>query len=164
MKRLIIVRHAKAVPFGYEDDFNRKLKKSGKDDAADLSSKLKQMGVVPDLIISSPAKRALGTAKVYAKTFDYAKDKIQKEKDLYDGLTTHEFIELLRMIPDAVNTVFVFGHNPTVHYLTNNLVRFFNRDTPTCSTAGIEFKVDTWSKIDSREGDLVFHLTPKSID
>lgn len=164
MKRLVIVRHAKAVPYGYEDDFNRKLKQTGKDDAAGLSSKLKTMGIVPDLIISSPAKRAFGTAKIYAKTFDYTKDKIQKEKDLYDGLTTQDFIEMLRIIPDEVNTVFVFGHNPTVHYLTNNLLRFFNSDTPTCSTAGIEFNVDSWTKIDSRQGELAFHLKPRFID
>ena len=163
MKRLVIVRHAKAVPYGYEDDFNRKLKQSGKDDAAALSLKLKNMGVAPDLIIASPAKRAFRTATIYAKTFNYTKDKIQKEEDLYDGLTTQDFIEMLRIIPDAVNTVFVFGHNPTVHYLTNNLVRRFNSDTPTCSTAGIDFNVDSWTKITSREGELVFHLKPRNI-
>lgn len=164
MKRLVIVRHAKAVPYGYEDDYNRKLKRSGKDDAATLSSKVKIMGISPDLIISSPAKRAFGTAKIYAKTFDYAKTKIQKEKDLYEGLTTYDFIEMLRIIPDEVNTVFVFGHNPTVHYLTNNLLRSFNSDTPTCSTAGIEFDIENWSNVDSREGKLAFHLKPHNID
>ena len=160
MKRLVIIRHAKATPYSYEDDFNRKLKSSGKEDAFVLSTELKRMGVSPDLIISSPAKRAFSTAKVYAKTYDYAKNRIQKEEDLYDGLTTQDFIDLLRILPDSLNTVFVFGHNPTVHYLTNNLVRFFNSDTPTCSTAGIEFNVESWKDISSREGELVFHLKP----
>lgn len=164
MKRLVIVRHAKAVPYGYEDDFNRKLKQSGKDDAATLSSKLKTMGITPDLIISSPAKRAFGTAKIYAKSFDYPKNEIQKEKDLYEGLTTEDFIQMLNLIPDKVDTAFVFGHNPTVHYLTNNLLRVFNSDTPTCSTVGLEFNVDSWTKIAPREGELAFHLKPHHID
>lgn len=162
MKRVIIVRHAKAVPYGYEDDFNRKLRPSGKEDAEILSAELKESGVAPDLIISSPAKRAYSTAKVYAKTYGYDKKNIRKEEDLYDGLTTQDFIDLLHELPEDISSVFVFGHNPTIHYLINNLVRFFNSDTPTCSTAVIEFKVENWKNIASREGDLVAHLKPRS--
>lgn len=162
MKRVVIVRHAKAVPYGYEDDFNRQLKPSGKEDAEILSNELKKMEVTPDLIISSPAKRALKTARIYAKTFGYTKENIRQEEDMYDGLTTMDFIEMVRTLPDEHETVFVFGHNPTVHYLVNNLVRFFNSDTPTCSTAGIEFDVTEWKKIASREGNLTFHLKPRN--
>ena len=69
--------------------------------------------------------------------------------------------EVITLAAD-IETVFVFGHNPTVHYLVNNLVRFFNSDTPTCSTAVIEFEVDQWKKVSSREGNLVMHLKPRS--
>ncbi|WP_163717989.1 SixA phosphatase family protein [Mangrovibacterium lignilyticum] len=162
MKRVVIVRHAKATPYGYEDDFNRKLRTSGREDAETVSQKLKALGFSPDLFISSPAKRAYSTAKIYARTFEYEKDNIQKEEELYDGLTTQDFIDMLQLLPDKIETVFVFGHNPTIHYLINNLVRSFNSDTPTCSTAVIEFKVDTWKNIASREGDLAFHLKPKA--
>jgi len=162
MKRVIIVRHAKAVPYGYDDDFNRKLKSSGREDAEILSVKLKDLDIGPDLIISSPAKRAYSTAKVYANTFGYKKDNIRKEEDLYDGLTTQDFIDMLHELPENLESVFVFGHNPTIHYLISNLVRFFNSDTPTCSTAVIEFKVDKWNQIASREGELVSHLKPRN--
>jgi phosphohistidine phosphatase len=162
MKRVVIVRHAKAVPYGYDDDFNRNLRDSGKADAALLSEKLKALNVFPDLIISSPAKRAYKTAKIYAATYGYAKENIQKEEDLYDGLTTMDFIDLLHSLPVETDTVFVFGHNPTVHYLVNNLVRFFNSDTPTCSTAVIEFEAEQWQQVSSREGKLVMHLKPRN--
>ncbi|PTN06780.1 histidine phosphatase family protein [Mangrovibacterium marinum] len=162
MKRVVIVRHAKAVPYGYDDDFNRKLRDSGKEDAALLSEKLKELYVSPDLIIASPAKRAYKTAKIYAETYGYAKENIQKDEDLYDGLTTMDFIDMLHTLPAEMETVFVFGHNPTVHYLVNNLVRFFNSDTPTCSTAVIEFEVDRWNQISSREGKLTMHLKPRN--
>lgn len=162
MKRLVIVRHAKAVPYGYEDDYNRKLRGSGKEDALMLSKKLKEMAIQPDLIISSSAKRAYSTSKIYAETFGYEKEKIQKDKELYEGLTTQDFVDMMAEIPDQLETVFVFGHNPTVHYLTNNLVQFFNSDTPTCSTAGIEFEIDSWQEISPRQGKLVFHLKPRN--
>lgn len=163
MKRVVIVRHAKAVPYGYDDDFCRKLQPKGKEDAALLSSRLNGDKITPDLIISSPAKRALKTAKIYAKTFRYPKDQIQKIEELYEGMTTQDFIDLLQQIPENIQTAFVFGHNPTVYYLINNLVRFFNGDMPTCSTVGIDFGVDNWKDISARTGDVAFHLVPRNV-
>ena len=161
MKRVVIVRHAKAVPYGYDDDFNRKLRKKGKDDARLISSTLREDRVKPDMIISSPAKRAYKTAKIYAKTLRYPKEKIVLEEELYDGLSIQDFIEMLRDLPEEVKTVFVFGHNPTVYFLVNNLVRFFNKDVPTCSTVAIDFKTTSWKEISSRNGALAFQLVPR---
>ena len=161
MKRVILVRHAKAVPYGYDDDINRKLKDSGKEDAKKVSAKLKEDKVFPDLIISSPAKRAFKTAKIYVETLDYSKKRIHVEEDLYDGMTTSDFIDLLRDLPEKAETVFFFGHNPTFQYLAHNLLRFFNSDMPTCSTVAIDFDIDNWEKVASREGVAAFHLKPR---
>jgi len=163
MKRVVIVRHAKAVPYGYDDDFNRKLKDRGKEDAAKISSKLAKDGIKADLIISSPAKRALKTAEIFAENFRYPVNQIQTEEELYEDITTRDFIELLNRIPEHVQTVFVFGHNPTVYSLVNNLVKLFNSDMPTCSTVGVDFNVEQWKDISARGGDLAFHLAPRSL-
>lgn len=161
MKRVVIVRHAKAVPYGYDDDFNRKLRDRGKNDANQISQKLAGDGIKPELIISSPAKRALKTAKIYAGNFRYPINSIQEEEDLYEGITTQEFLEMLQEIPDHVQTVFVFGHNPVVYSLTNNLVKLFNSDMPTCSTVGVDFNVTRWKDVSARGGNLAFHLMPR---
>lgn len=163
MKRVVIVRHAKAVPYGYDEDFNRKLRDRGKNDANRISLKLIDDGIKADLIISSPAKRALKTAKIYAENFRYPLNSIQLEEDLYEGMTTQEFIDLLREIPNDIQTVFVFGHNPLVYHLTNNLVKLFNSDMPTCSTVGVDFDVDEWEGVSARGGDLAFHLIPRML-
>jgi phosphohistidine phosphatase len=163
MKRVVIVRHAKAVPYGYDDDFSRKLRDRGKDDANRISSKLMGDGVKADLIISSPANRALKTAKIYAENFRYQINAIQIEDELYEGMTTQEFIDLLREISEEVQTVFVFGHNPQVYHLTNNLVKLFNSDMPTCSTVGVDFDVQSWKEVSARGGDLAFHLIPRML-
>jgi len=163
MKRVVIVRHAKAVPYGYDDDFNRKLRDRGKNDANRISLRLIGDGVKADLIISSPAKRALKTAKIYAENFRYPVNSIQTEEDLYEGMTTQEFIDLLREISEEVQTVFVFGHNPLVYHLTNNLVKLFNSDMPTCSTVAVDFDVESWKEVSARGGDLAFHITPRML-
>lgn len=161
MKQLILVRHAKAVPYGYSDDFNRELTERGENDAITIGSRLKEQKFVPGTIISSPAKRALQTAHLFARTLNFPENKIRIEEDLYEGMTTNDFITLLHELPEEASTVFVFGHNPTVFYLVSNLVKFFNGDMPTCSTVGISFSVDKWDEIEARRGQIDFHFAPR---
>lgn len=161
MKRIVIVRHGKAIPYGYEDDFNRDLRDRGKSDAALVSKELKKRGVFPDLIVSSPAKRALKTARIFAENLNYASHNIREEQDIYDGQTTNEFIETIHDLSEDFDTVFFFGHNPGFYYFVANLLKEFRGDMPTTSTVGIEFKVKKWTDVEARTGNLVFHLMPR---
>ena len=161
MKRVVIVRHGKAVPYGYEDDFNRDLRDRGESDAALVSQELKSRNIASDLIISSPAKRAIKTARIFADNLDYPQNKIRQEQDIYDGLTTNEFIEMIRELPEDIATVFFFGHNPGVYYYVANLLEDFRSDMPTTSTVGIDFDVENWSEVEARSGNMAFHLMPR---
>ncbi len=161
MKQIVIVRHGKAVPFGYENDFNRDLRDRGKNDAALIGKELKDRNVIPDLIVSSPAKRALKTARIFADHLDYPQNKIHEEQDIYDGMSTSEFIEFVQELPESAETVFFFGHNPGFYYFAANLLKEFRSDMPTTSTVGINLNVDDWSKVEARNGDLAFHLMPR---
>lgn len=161
MKRVVIVRHGKAVPYGYEDDFNRDLRDRGKSDAALVSQELKSRNVVPDLIISSPAKRAIKTARIFANNLGYPQSSILQEQDIYDGLTTNEFIEIIRDLSEEIETVFFFGHNPGFYYYVANLLKEFRSDMPTTSTVGIDFDVQNWTEVEARSGDMAFHLMPR---
>ncbi len=163
MKRVIIVRHAKSVPYGYDDDFHRDLTDRGIHDAEKISSKLKEMGISPDLIIASPATRTMHTAHIFIKNMGYEFSLIRQEPALYEGLTTQSFVDLLHELPENVQTVFVFGHNPTVYYLAYNLVKYFNSDMPTCSTVALDFPVDKWTDLSARGGQLAFQYVPKSM-
>ena len=161
MKQVVLVRHAKSVPYGYDDDFNRPLADRGESDAEIISNQLVKQKIKPDLIISSPAMRAKETARIYAENLNYPQDKIVFNEEIYHGITTHDFVEILHGLPEKINTVFVFGHNPTIYYLANNLVKFFNDDMPTCSTVGILFNIEKWTDLEVRHGHLDFHLSPR---
>lgn len=161
MKRVVIVRHGKSVSYGYEDDFNRDLSDRGKKDAKKISTELSDRGIKADAIISSPAKRALKTARIFAETLNFERNKITEVQDIYDGLTTSEFLELIRELPENTNTVFFFGHNPGFHYFAGNLMSDFLSDMPTCSTVGIDFQANTWQEIEARSGIKAFHFIPK---
>lgn len=161
MKRVVIVRHGKAVPYGYENDFERDLRERGKSDAAMVSNALNSRNIFPDLIVSSPARRAIKTARIFADKLGYPSRKIREEQGIYDGFTTDAFIDLIRELPNEVNTVFFFGHNPGFHYYVANLLSAFNGDMPTTSTVGIDFNISDWNAVEARSGKLAFHLTPR---
>lgn len=160
MKRVIIVRHAKAVPYGYDNDFTRDLTDRGVNDAEKIGKELKRIGIIPDSMISSPANRALQTAHIFADNLGFDKNRIIEIDNIYNGLTTSEFIGLIRELPESANTAFFFGHNPAFEYFANNLLEHFNGEMPTCSTVAIDFNVDSWRKVQSRAGKTGFQLIP----
>jgi phosphohistidine phosphatase len=160
MKRVVIVRHAKAVPHGYDDDFNRELRESGKVDADLISKELKRQNILPDIIISSTAKRALTTAEIFANNLDYGKNNIRKVDDIYEGLTDSEFLEIIHTLPKESKTAFFFGHNPDFHQFVQLLLTRFNQEMPTCATVGIDFDVQQWDKIMPRTGNMAFRFVP----
>jgi phosphohistidine phosphatase len=160
MKRIVIVRHAKAVPYGYDDDFTRDLTDRGMSDAQRIGKELKKNGITPDVIIASPANRALQTALIFAENLDFNKKKVVEIEDIYHGLTTSEFLGLIQKLPEEAKTAFFFGHNPGFHYFVNNLLERFYDDMPTCSTVAIDFNVDSWKKVQARSGTKAFQLIP----
>jgi len=162
MKRLAIIRHAKTEQGGYDHDFKRELTDTEKDDAYRISSDLKNSGVIPDCIISSPATRAITTARIFAEELNFPKEKIIEKKGLYFDYTTQDFLNLIQEVPDSVNTLFVFGHNPFVNIVAENLSRNFEGNMPTCSTVVLDFSVEKWSEVEARHGNLFLHLYPNS--
>lgn len=163
MKRVIIVRHAKSVPYGYDDDFRRDLTDRGIDDANKISLRLKEMGIDAGLMIASPATRTMHTASIFSKNLGYKFELIRQEPDFYEGATTQDFINLIQQLPEDVQTVFIFGHNPSVYYLVYNLVKYFKADMPTCSTVALDFQVEKWADVSARAGKVAFQFVPKSM-
>jgi phosphohistidine phosphatase len=160
MKRVIIVRHAKAVPYGYDDDFTRDLTDRGINDANNIGRELKKLGISPDKMFSSPANRALQTAHIFAENMDFDKNMVIEIENIYNGLTTSGFLGLIKGLPEDAKTAFFFGHNPSFQYFANNLLERFHDDMPTCSTIAIDFNVDSWKKVEARTGRKAFQLIP----
>ncbi len=163
MKKVVIVRHAKSVHYGYEDDFNRDLSDRGKEDAKLVSRELLKKRILPDAMISSPAKRAIKTARIFAENLNFEKGNIKEEQDIYDGVTTSEFLDLIHKLPDEVEIAYFFGHNPGFFYFVSNLLVNFRDEMPTCSAVGIDFNVDSWKNIEARTGKKAFQLIPKML-
>ena len=162
MKTLFIVRHAKS---SWKDstlsDFDRPLNKRGKRDVPDMGARLKSQNILPDLIISSPAKRAFAAAKGIAKQMGYPLIGIIKADALYHASSKH-IIGLIAATNDRHDSLMIFGHNPGFTYLVNDLCDFYLNNLPTCGIYGIEFPIDSWKALPVQKGKKVFYDYPKS--
>ncbi|HUL12986.1 MAG TPA: histidine phosphatase family protein [Methylococcaceae bacterium] len=162
MKNLILIRHAKS---SWDDaalsDLERPLNKRGKRDAPLMGRLLKQKGLLPDLILASPAKRSRKTAIKIAGEVSYPKDKIATRKAIYlQGVPG--LIELIGGLADDHNRVFLIGHNPDLTDLANRLTGSNIANIPTCGLVSIEFSVASWREIHEGGGVLaLFERPPK---
>lgn len=161
MKRVYIIRHAKSSwKDPTLDDFDRPLKKRGKRDAPFMGKRLKAHHVLPDLILSSPAKRAAATAKIIAKEIGYPKKQIVYEPALYEaGIAT--LLGILRQLNENVQQAALFGHNPGLTSFAEYVSGALIENIPTCGIFCVDFPADSWQEIGEGKGTVVFFDYPK---
>jgi phosphohistidine phosphatase len=157
MKTLYIVRHAKAMlrSADRDGDFDRQLVEKGINRSNKLIEHLIQLEENIDLIISSPAIRAVETAKMIATGLKYPIDSIQEENGLYTENESFIF-DLLFQISDNVERIMIVGHNPT---LTNFLNYFLEKPIDwlrTSSVACLVFDTNDWAEITKVNAQLVY--------
>lgn len=146
MKQLIILRHGKAEQDTMaKDDYDRVLTERGRKNAAAMGSYILKRSGVPDLILSSSARRAHETAILAAMSIGYQEEEIQTDQNLYFA-PARWAMNVLSKLPDHADSCLYVGHNPGVTNLINDLG--VNLDNlPTCSAACFEFNVDAWVDI-----------------
>lgn len=165
MKKLCLIRHAKSSwKDGSLEDIDRPLNERGKQDAPEIGLFLKNKKLFPDLIMSSPANRALTTAKKIAKKLDYPIKDIAINRKLYVFSSWGDsVVEVLKKINDQYDTVFVFGHNPTFTALANRFSGQWFDNVPTCGVVSIIFDAKKWANIGRDNGTLDFYMFPKML-
>ena len=160
MKTLYLIRHAKSSWKQPElSDFERPLNKRGKNDAPFMGKLLSDKGVNPSLIISSPAKRASVTAKIIASEINYPKEKIVFDENIYEA-AGRGLLEIISGMEEKYNSVMLFGHNPGLTVLHNNLSDHFIDNIPTCGVVALEFKT-SWNEIRLNSAGFMFFEYPK---
>ncbi|WP_323758320.1 SixA phosphatase family protein [Roseivirga sp.] len=161
-KKLYIIRHAKSSwGNAHLSDFERPLNHRGENDAPDMGQRLAMKGVKPSLIISSPANRALTTAKVISPKIGYTVTDIMEEERLYHA-STGTIKTLLSRVDDEHDSIMIFGHNPGLTYLINEISDFDLDNLPTSAVCGIEFQMESWKDIQTTRGHQFYYDYPKS--
>ena len=144
MKTLFLIRHAKS---SWDDtalpDKDRPLDDRGKRDAPKMGKRLAKRDVKADLIVSSPAMRALMTAEIIAKKLDYKLKDIVVDDQLYAG-EADDLLNVIHKLSDKRERVMLFGHNPELTELAHRLSSKITR-MPTCAVAEFTFDAKSWA-------------------
>jgi phosphohistidine phosphatase len=169
MRRLILLRHAKterAEPG--ERDRDRTLTKRGRADASAIGAYMARHGLVPDVALVSPAKRAQETWALLAQAFAKA-PKLVNEERIYNA-DTEALIEVIGAVRGA-HCLIVVGHNPGLHDAAVQLIASGDVEArervaeklPTAGLVVIDLAFDDWSKLHRHAGRLERFVTPKLI-
>jgi phosphohistidine phosphatase len=170
MRRLFLVRHAKAELATGRVDYERKLTGRGRDDAKRVAKALAARRILPDILIHSGAARAKETAEIFAAAWE---DKIALEKDaaLYDA-TLATLLERTRALTDEHKHVGLVAHNPGLGELAAALsgsgarpeLHRLAEKYPTGAVAVLDFSVGRWEAIELGSGKLALYLTPTELE
>lgn len=163
MKYLTLIRHAKSSWSTPElDDIIRPLNNRGLESIHLIGNYLKLNKIKPDLILTSPATRALQTAIGICNSVNYKPENLQIEQEIYFGNSASIF-KLIQKIDNRYNDIFLFGHEPIlsklIEYLTTNKLEKF----PTCAVYRIAFDTKKWTAISAKISNCEFFVKPKDL-
>lgn len=147
MKTLILMRHAKS---SWDQpalkDLERPLNARGERDAPLMGSHFSSWGLHPELLISSPAVRARETAIRVARAIFHPEDAIRIAPALYEQ-GVPGILSVVHALPETLQSVCLFGHNPTLSEAAGLLGGEAVTPLPTAALVSLIFAVDDWAAV-----------------
>ncbi|QHS57698.1 histidine phosphatase family protein [Mucilaginibacter sp. 14171R-50] len=156
MKKLLLIRHAKATHESGYSDFERPLTDKGFKQCELMAARLIAAGIKPGMMMASPALRTLSTANVFSQVLGL--QQAITNKDIYDA-SENTLLKVISELPNDKDYVAIVGHNPGIsqvlYYLSGAI-----KEVPPCAVALIEFDADSWQELFEGSGKLVHYDTP----
>jgi phosphohistidine phosphatase len=164
MKRLIFIRHGKAEDGSLKSiDFERSLTTKGKDVSRRMAAKLKEKIKAPGLLVTSPAFRAIETALIFASEYEINPEKIIISSDIYYRFNEKTLLNILKDVGEEVDTVTLFGHNPSFTQLSDFLSDEACYNIPKSGIISLRFNTATWSGIKPGTGKPELYYKPNQL-
>jgi phosphohistidine phosphatase len=173
VKRLFLVRHAKAVPAARDaDDHARRLAEQGRADAALMAGYIKRKNYRPDLVLCSDSARTRETLEI-GRAITEMQPCVDYRGDLYLAEPSL-LLAVLREVPDRANSVMLVGHNPGLEQIVSMLLKHDQNDPhhyrsaleekfPTAAFAVLDFDIADWTQLAEGSGALADFKTPKDL-
>jgi phosphohistidine phosphatase len=161
MLQLTLIRHAKS---SWENpalnDFDRPLNKRGRKNAPLMGKVIRKRGLVFEQIVSSPALRAITTARSIAEKLGFPEQDVVQRADLYDA-SLNALLDCVSSLDNRYSKIALVAHNPGITALCNHLTGESITNLPTCAVALIEFDLDDWRAVDQDTGRLALYEYPR---
>lgn len=136
-------------------DHDRPLNKRGKREAPQMGKLLKDKELLPDVILSSTARRARDTAQIAAEKCGY-EGEIRYIPDLYRA-DVEDFLGILQGLEDRFDTAMLVGHNPDLEMLLSALTGE-EESLSTAALAQVELPIHSWKELDPERGGKLVNL------
>ena len=162
MKTILMFRHAESS-YGtqYSKDHDRPLTVPGINDAGNMGVFLKRNKLIPELVISSSANRAITTANIAHKTGEW-NSKIIIEPNIYGGNPSF-LINLINNQNDKYKSICLVGHEPNFSSFIEKCTNIDYINLSTASAAKIDFDTNSWKDIEFGYAKLVLHKEPRDL-
>lgn len=171
MRRLMLLRHAKSDrsdPGARDQD--RVLNARGREAAPRVGVYMASHGLIPDLVLSSPAARTRETWDLVAPAFSTPPQVLYDER-IYQNVPD-VLLTLITQTKPAVHVLLLVGHNPSLGTLAEMLTASGHGDArqrlrekfPTAALAVIDFPIDAWNRIHPHSGRLDRLITPRLLE
>jgi len=159
-RELLVLRHGKAEKAKGGGDFERPIADPGKRGAQRVGVWLLRNGLVPDHVVSSPAQRAIETARKCLKAMGRGAQGIVEDRRVYQA-SKGDLLSVVAETPVEAQRVLLVGHNPGLEALVSHLGGISTGLT-TATLARIEMP-DVWSGMKKGTGRIVSVTDPKSL-
>jgi phosphohistidine phosphatase len=172
MHQLLLLRHAKS---SWDDaalpDRDRPLNKRGRRSLVAMRQAMRDLGLAPDVVLVSPARRTQETLATLEPWDDTPL--IEPMEALYLA-SAQDLLAVLHDVNETVRSVLLIGHNPGLQELAI-LLTDTHRDTGPGKTAKriaagfptgalAEFAIaGSWHQLDAGGGRLMRFLTPRDL-
>jgi len=161
MKTLVIVRHG---AFDHSNpqiaDVDRPLNREGRCQIEEVAKQFSALNLSPDLLVSSPAKRAVETAEIYENPLNISSEAIRIEENIFEAERA-EILRVVQSFDDDAQTVILFGHHPGVTKLLHHLVDSEIEKMSLASCAVLELSAESWRAVSFKKGTLVEYIEPR---
>ena len=145
------------------NDHNRPLNDIGFKDASMMGKRLYDRGVSFDQMLSSTAIRALTTCQLIAAEINYSLESIKTNKEIYGAdITTIKEI-IAKTESNKVESLAVYGHNPTLYFLVEEILGEHIEKFSTCSMLYVKFDTDKWTNCFNSKKEIIFFEFPENI-
>jgi phosphohistidine phosphatase len=172
MSTLMLLRHAKS---DWSDDgqadMDRPLNSRGESAAKVMGRYMADNALVPDVVLCSPARRAMQTWEIAAKQVS-SPPATRVEPDIYNFGDGQMLLQCLRTGAGKARSILIVGHNPSIENLANMLVgqgdsklrAQMSEKYPTATLAVITFSIDDWKALTEGTGTLQRFVRPKDLE
>ncbi len=143
-KTILLIRHAKAQPFGLvRNDFDRTLDPRGVMEAKKAGKELYKKKIEPQLFMASPAPRALYTLRLIMSEMKLDPEQVVTDSSIYEG-SLSSLINIVRAFPDDVSCAMFCGHNPGISELAGAIYNGSVDGMSTCEVISLTLETERW--------------------